>query len=372
MKALKYILILISGVLISSCGDDDYPVPVASTVDTNFSFSINNEGFAPATVSFTNETRVANSNTVTYAWSFGDGTSSNEANPSHDYSEPGTYEVTLTATSDDDLDYTTKSVTIKDPDALLVRLFVIDAGDLRIGEVNSGSFAIDGFGTGIEYDPVTELIYYTDADAGTLMSAGLDGSDITEVANGFTDPRDVAIDSDNGFAYVTDRGSGVHAVHKINLSNGSSAVLYDNANDGLGELPVGIDFYNGKLYITCVEIDAEAVWIGDTEGSGVTRIIDYSAGGYGYGITVDKENERIYFDDTDSGSILSAKLDGTDIQTVIETGNRVYGLAVDNTNGKLYYSERNSGSVFMIDLDGSNKVTLSSDYNDPRGLFFIP
>ncbi|QSE96325.1 PKD domain-containing protein [Fulvivirga lutea] len=377
---MKYLLnrlfIAASIFVVAACSnDDDFPVPQASTVDVEYSFSIDNEAFAPATVTFTNETRVAEGKTATFNWSFGDGTSSSEENPTHFYESPGSYTVTLTAVTEDDLDFVEKTVVIKDPDALLTRLFVIDAADLLIGEVNGGSFGIDGFGTGIEYDSDNELIYYTDAEVlgeGKLWRVNLDGSDAEIVAEGFEDPRDVALDLDNNKAYITDRGAGVHAVHEIDLSSGNSTVLYDNANDGLGELPVGIDFYDNNLYITCVEIDAESVWVGNTDGSGVTRIIDYNAGGYGYGIAVDKVNEKIYFDDTDTGNILMANLDGSGIQTVIATGNRVYGLVVDNTNGKLYYSERNSGSVFMINLDGSDKVTLSSDFNDPRGLFFIP
>jgi len=51
---------------------------------------------AGTTVTFNNTTTNANS----YAWDFGDGGSSNEANPVHTYSTDGVYNVTLTATND--------------------------------------------------------------------------------------------------------------------------------------------------------------------------------------------------------------------------------------------------------------------------------
>jgi PKD repeat protein len=47
------------------------------------------------TVDFNNMTQ----NATSYAWDFGDGTSSNEENPVHTYGQDGTYEVTLTATN---------------------------------------------------------------------------------------------------------------------------------------------------------------------------------------------------------------------------------------------------------------------------------
>jgi CSLREA domain-containing protein/uncharacterized repeat protein (TIGR01451 family) len=57
-------------------------------------------GIAPLNVSFTNQTTVEPTGTaVTYNWDFGDGSpDSNLVNPTHTFSQPGTYTVTLTAT----------------------------------------------------------------------------------------------------------------------------------------------------------------------------------------------------------------------------------------------------------------------------------
>jgi len=50
---------------------------------------------APATISFTN----SSTNATSYLWDFGDNTTSNQASPSHTYTAPGTYTVTLIATN---------------------------------------------------------------------------------------------------------------------------------------------------------------------------------------------------------------------------------------------------------------------------------
>ncbi|OQX98497.1 MAG: hypothetical protein B6I24_05255 [Bacteroidetes bacterium 4572_128] len=50
---------------------------------------------------------------IEFAWSFGDGETSDEANPSHIYSEEGEYEVTLTVTTDDCEDTQTQTVNVE-------------------------------------------------------------------------------------------------------------------------------------------------------------------------------------------------------------------------------------------------------------------
>ncbi len=59
----------------------------------DFTFSTNEN---TDTVSFFN----TSVNAITYEWNFGDGQNSMEASPTHAYSHPGEYEVTLTATND--------------------------------------------------------------------------------------------------------------------------------------------------------------------------------------------------------------------------------------------------------------------------------
>ncbi len=55
-------------------------------------------GEAPLTVQFTDESTTPN--IVSYQWSFGDGGTSSDANPSHTYTSEGLFDVSLTVTSD--------------------------------------------------------------------------------------------------------------------------------------------------------------------------------------------------------------------------------------------------------------------------------
>ncbi|MBQ4812477.1 cellulose binding domain-containing protein [Pseudoalteromonas luteoviolacea] len=55
-----------------------------------------NQGTAPATISFTSEATNLPSDNVRYHWDFGDGSSSNEINPQHIFEQAGDYSVLLT------------------------------------------------------------------------------------------------------------------------------------------------------------------------------------------------------------------------------------------------------------------------------------
>lgn len=75
-------------------------VPIA-----NFSYSTDG-----LTVSFTNQSSRGN-----YTWQFGDGTSSNQANPTHSYSAAGTYQVSLTVSDENNRSNTaTQQITVSE------------------------------------------------------------------------------------------------------------------------------------------------------------------------------------------------------------------------------------------------------------------
>src|ERR1700686_396974 len=73
---------------------------------------------------------------------------------------------------------------------------------------------------------------------------------------------------------------------------------------------------------------------------------------------------RIFFLDLGAGRVLSAKPDGSDLQTLGKEGRKLPdGLAVDVAAGHLYWTnmgnpKANDGSIFRSDLDGRNMTTI--------------
>jgi PKD repeat protein len=79
-------------------------VSVDATPEGQFEF--NSTSCTNSPVQFNNLTNIGNSQTISWAWDFGDGQTSTAMNPSHTYSSPGTYQVCLSVFSEcgDDLD----------------------------------------------------------------------------------------------------------------------------------------------------------------------------------------------------------------------------------------------------------------------------
>ncbi len=358
-------LILLVGALFSSCSEADFPVPEASTIDAKYSVQLEGQ-----TVTFINETRVAeNAGTVKYAWDFGDRTSSTEEQPVHTYAKVGIYRVRLVVTADDDVDFYELSVAVIG--SLNVEIYFANGGQGTLNRLPGNDVVFDTEQQifGVDYDSTNSKVYYSSSSAGTLSRSDLDGENVEVLIEGIQGARDLALDLDNQKVYVVARGS--NQILAYDMLADTSKVLYSTAN-GLGQLPEAIDYYNGFIYATCVDVRFESVYKGKIDGTGIENIIDFGAGGFGYGLAIDKTNEKIYFDNNDANQILMADLDGTNITSIVNTVGRAYGIVADPENGLIYWSDDGDRFIKKANLDGSEAVPVSLVLSDPLGIFFIP
>ena len=115
---MKNIFYLLGAVLfLASCG---------STPEAGFEFETSGE-VAPVSVTFTNLSKDAK----TYLWEFGDGETSTEENPVHEYRYWGSMTVTLTAINGDKTENIQQVINVKEP-ARRVAEIVTDYGSMRV------------------------------------------------------------------------------------------------------------------------------------------------------------------------------------------------------------------------------------------------
>ncbi len=369
---LKVLVILVVSIAWSSC-DKDFPVPQASVVP-KFTFSIDNEGVAPANVTFTNNSIIPTAaGVVTYTWNFGDNTSSNEVNPVHLYQEAGIYEVKLVIISSGygTIKEVSQKVVIKDPNASGIPIYFTNGTLVYSGLINDAIPVFEQIPVtniqgsyGLCIDTIHNKLYIADVDAGQIIQADLDGKNQKVWRSGLDSPNGMAIDYQNNKMYW-DNAAGIQ---RTDL-NSDQADLYEDFVTGQANDPedVAIDAVNRNLY--WINYDG-GVWVKGLDGGGEKEIIPDAEGG-----SIIVVGNKIYFDFYNgSGDIQlkSADLDGSNIATLATGISRVmYGLGYEPSTDKIYYGDRNTGTIKRCNTDGSgNEVFYSAAGSSPRGIVF--
>ncbi len=365
MKAqfLRYLSLLLVILIVVSCDEDDVTAPQASAGFTANKTTAN----IGEEILFTNTSE----NATAFKWSFGDGTTSKEVSPKKTYSSAGTFVASLLSTgAGGSTIYSIEITILPDPE-----LFYVEAGTGTISRfgLNSPDKAglflnASGFsGAGLAYDEVNEKIYFSDFEVtgeGKIWRINLDGTDLEEIVGGLFDPYQVALDVAGGKVYWAEDVDDDDVAHIGRANLDGTDMEYIVSLEGAAFTGVSLDVENNKMYY--YDYWLEDIYVANLDGSGATPIIQ---GVYGYSLYVDTVNDKLYFDEQNDGLLLRADLDGGNIETIDDNGSRIYGIAIDHENGKLYWSGRDSGAITQANLDGSHKTVLKSGLSSPRGLF---
>jgi PKD repeat protein len=112
-------------------------------------------GYAPLSVRFT-DTSTSVSAIVSWLWTFGDGNTSTDQNPSHVYTHPGIYTITLSVTngagrSDTETKSRVLAVTVATPDLMTIDLAPPQGDELLSHMVDTGDASINLYYKGARY-----------------------------------------------------------------------------------------------------------------------------------------------------------------------------------------------------------------------------
>ncbi len=113
------------------------------------------DGYASLLVDFTDQSLAGSDEILTWSWTFGDGASSPSQHPSHVYTAPGVYSVSLTVSSDAGANTLTQNdwITVRDPDV-----------DVLIVHRSASQIEAAQLATVLESRGLTSRIFYRSSD----------------------------------------------------------------------------------------------------------------------------------------------------------------------------------------------------------------
>jgi hypothetical protein len=166
-------------------------------------------------------------------------------------------------------------------------------------------------------------LFLLDLGAGRILSVNPDGSDLkTLVAEGRRLPDGIVVDVKAGHLYWTNMG-------------------IPSANDG-------------------------SIERSDLDGSNVTNIVPPGGTHTPKQLQLDKKNGKLYWCDREGMRVMRANLDGSKIETLVETGrgdvdmrdarNWCVGIALDIDGGKIYWTQKGpdnagQGRIFRANVE---------------------
>jgi sugar lactone lactonase YvrE len=377
IKTISQIIILLSvSFLVNSCKKDGFPVPPASTVPL-YSYTIDNNGFAPATVTFVNESIVpATVGAASFTWSFGDGTSSSEESPAHTYTGPGVYSVKLNVKTSVSMEIRelSKDILILNANASGIPVYYTNGSAVYYGLVNSDKPVFSALpcgplkdSYGLAFDTVNLKLYISDYEANKIIRCDADGKNQVEFRTGLAGPDGIAIDYENNMLYW-DTNDGIQRADMLN-TDVNQKEDFATGQSLLDPEGPAVDAINHKLYWTNYE-DGGGIWVKNLDGTGEAQLLTGVAGGSTLVV-----GDRIFFDQfvaTGDIHLKSANLDGSAVST-ITTGitKVVFGIGYEPDGKKIYWGDRIAGKIMRANPDGSGIETwFTGTGSSPRGIVF--
>src|SRR5579872_5754432 len=225
-------------------------------------------------------------------------------------------------------------------------------------------------------------LFFLDLRGKRLLSVNTDGSNLRVVAEGLkSGPDGIAIHVAARQIFWTNMG-------KMKEDDGSiERVDFDGANRTT-VVPVGgtftakqlkIDTKNGKLYWS--DREGMRVMRANLDGSKIETLVETGRGdearrdarNWCVGIAVDPKGRMIYW--TDRGdpptgnSVSRARMDKLKQEIVVRDLHEGIGIALDVAGGRMYFTDL-GGSVYSARLDGSDQKVLLSGQGALTGIAF--
>jgi sugar lactone lactonase YvrE len=229
--------------------------------------------------------------------------------------------------------------------------------------------AVNGDGSASEFSNVALAegfvpgtgLFWADGSHGIIRAANPDGTGVYPVVSGDYGPFGVAVDATH--LYWADTAN--DAVMRSDLDGANVMTL---VSDAANSHPYGVAVDATHVYWT--DLQTQLVKRADLDGSNVVTLVDGTGLLQPAAIAVD--GTYLYLGDVaGNGKIMRANLDGTGLETLVETPAYPFAVAVDS--GHLYWAitgsnEGADGAIWRSALDGSGAATIATNQAHPAGI----
>jgi DNA-binding beta-propeller fold protein YncE len=208
-----------------------------------------------------------------------------------------------------------------------------------------------------------EKIYWTNFVEGAIKRADLNGNNIEDVLTGLSNPNNVDIDASTGKIYWTSFDTNTK-IHRTNLDGSNTEEILDIGTNSIVDLELDID--SGKIYWRTSQ--PGTIQRADLDGSNLETLIE-TATGFSK-IALDLMSRKIYW--VVSPSILRSNMDGSDEETFDLSPteeDQLVGIAINPQEGKMYWTDFNTEKIKRANLDGSNiEDVITSGLDSPANI----
>ena len=377
MKSEKYIFLLLVIFALSCSTEEDFQL----NRDHEINFAIVSKDGLETKTNFSFQNQSAN--LYDYQWKFGDGISSTEMHPEHNYQLPGKYTVTLSGsnTIGETVSYQ-KDLFVREDGSELDILFIsykdstLNFLDLSTN-ITTKLYQVPYNPAGVmAFDESASKIYYYDYSNNIIIENNLEGNNPVTLLEDMSGVTDMEFDQKAGNLYISLSYDDLILIY--NVVSESITPAFNSVKNGKFGKVRDMDVKGGNLYTITNTQSYEAVFQVNMSDRTATQLIDYQAGGYGYGVAYDELNDRIFFNNVEEAALMQSDADGKNIKKVIDldrfgaesfTGLCIMGLKVVETRNKLLWSAWEDGTLHILDLETSQEEVLKVDRLNGK---FIP
>lgn len=307
-------------------------------------------GEAPLNVTFTDKTK---GTPISWEWDFGDGANSTQQNPTHTYSEPGTYTVKLTASNSHGKNSKTNEVDVKKASSTGLYAYIPNSLDNNVSVIdtisNSVIATVDvGYSPwGIVVNPAGTKAYVTNSGSDNVSVIDTTSNTVTATVNVGSSPSGVAINPAGAKVYVANGGSGT-----ISVIDTAANTVIATVNVGSSPFGVAVNPAGTKVYVS--DINGHSVSVIDTATNTVIATVNVSNSPYG--LVVNSEGTKVYVESNDmatgNGTVSIIDTATNTVTAVVNVGTYLYGIAITPDDKKVYVTQE------YVSEDGKNTVSI--------------